>query len=385
VWFTTRTNKKNVVEYTPLSPRDCSLLNGGLTTTVQHGRLTVDINTLTATNTYWSTPDIDIKYGNWFELSKDGNTAIPLTPDDCTTCEAVYAAGLTSDVTCGFAVGGELTDSRKIVITDSAVEGEGGKQTMKIRSPNSFFTPDVRLQRGYSPYVVPGVSDEDALGPLSSVIFVIHGIGETLWSREDNSMPSLVQQCDKLRIDTHKKLVEDWRRCGGEGKSPGRVEVLPIEWYNNLHSNNTELCKTLSAITIKSIPLLRTIANDVVMDVLLYQTPNFCESVLSFVGEAMNEKYEIICNNNEHFKESGAVSIIGHSLGSMYVGEASIVSLSRSNENEDSQLLVLLQRFVAERYLAGSLSVARYRSCSLTLFHQQQQQQHRIRYRRINK
>lgn len=76
--------------------------------------------------------------------------------------------------------------------------------------------------------------------------------------------------------------------------------------------------KSLSAVTIKSVPALRAIANDVVFDVLMYQTPAFCKEVLNCVTSQINDLFVGFQTVHKNFmKEGGRCSIIGHSLGSI--------------------------------------------------------------------
>lgn len=96
---------------------------------------------------------------------------------------------------------------------------------------------------------------------------------------------------------------------------PNRIEFIAIEWFSHIHSASSKLKSSLTASTLESIPLLRNIANDVVFDVLMYLTPEFCEKVLGIVTDQ-------ICNFYQGFNEvhpdfDGTCSIIGHSLGTV--------------------------------------------------------------------
>ena len=63
---------------------------------------------------------------------------------------------------------------------------------------------------------------------------------------------------------------------------------------------------------------MRQIANEVVLDVLLYLTPAFRQRILSFVCHKINKIYHQFCENNPSFVESGGkCSFIGHSLGTV--------------------------------------------------------------------
>eukprot|EP00978_Attheya_sp_CCMP212_P003395 scaffold7002_cov50-Attheya_sp.AAC.2 len=99
---------------------------------------------------------------------------------------------------------------------------------------------------------------------------------------------------------------------------PDRIELLPIEWYDKIHSSSNAIMKTLKGTTLQSIPALRAIANDVVFDVLMYLTPEFCQAVLECVTDQINELYVKFKAIHTHFEsQNGKCSLIGHSLGSV--------------------------------------------------------------------
>jgi hypothetical protein len=61
---------------------------------------------------------------------------------------------------------------------------------------------------------------------------------------------------------------------------PDRIEFIPIEWYDRVHSSSSSLSRSLNSVTLPTIQALRGIANEAVFDVLLYMTPSFCGAVL---------------------------------------------------------------------------------------------------------
>lgn len=56
-----------------------------------------------------------------------------------------------------------------------------------------------------------------------------------------------------------------------------RVEVLPIPWHGDLHSEESGIDEKLKSITLESIPKLRHFTNDTLLDVLFYTSPVFCQ------------------------------------------------------------------------------------------------------------
>ena len=101
---------------------------------------------------------------------------------------------------------------------------------------------------------------------------------------------------------------------------PDRIEFIPIEWYDRIHSSSNSLSKSLQSITLPSIPALRGIANEAVFDVLMYITPSFCEPVLETVTSQINTSYEKFLEVHPTFlSEGGKCHLAGHSLGSVIV------------------------------------------------------------------
>lgn len=178
------------------------------------------------------------------------------------------------------------------------------------------------LQRGYGPYMILGADDEETLGDVAHVIFLIHGIGEDVWRRDSFiAFPSWVETAQQLRRSANKLLVERWRdQCMRRTTShlptpPGRFEYLPIEWHDELHHENRAWVQTLKSTTLPTIPTIRAIANDVILDVLFYMTPSFGYAVLNGVTQQIDEQYKQFLSIHPGYK--GTWSLVGHSLGSV--------------------------------------------------------------------
>jgi hypothetical protein len=95
------------------------------------------------------------------------------------------------------------------------------------------------------------------------------------------------------------------------------------------------LMRSLKATTLTTIPALREIANDVIFDVLMYLTPNFCYDVLECVTDQIISVYEIFKNTNPDFASSGGkCSLMGHSLGCVIIWDLlSILDDSKQKSN----------------------------------------------------
>lgn len=94
-----------------------------------------------------------------------------------------------------------------------------------------------------------------------------------------------------------------------------RVEILPISWHTELHSEEFGIDEKLKLITLESIPKLRSFANETLLDILFYSSPVFCQHIMDIVSNTMNKVYSIFKKRNPGY--SGGVSLGGHSLGSL--------------------------------------------------------------------
>jgi hypothetical protein len=137
---------------------------------------------------------------------------------------------------------------------------------------------------------------------------------------------------DKMRRGVQEKQVEGWEES--KGPCPDRIEFIPIEWYDKLHDSSTSLMRSLRATTLQTIPALRSIANDVILDVLLYMTPAFCEATLECVTSQLTELYHKFLHVYPDFlSKGGTISLMGHSLGSVIVWD--LLSILKETETKD--------------------------------------------------
>ena len=129
-------------------------------------------------------------------------------------------------------------------------------------------------------------------------------------------------------------------------KTNCRVQVLPVQWRQEIQFGaskegtsqvferdigdisdedlpDTENA-TLKDITVESLAPIRSLISDgtnlsellitVLLDILLYYTPQFRERMVYAVTKEMNRIYKLFCARNPTF--NGRVSFVGHSLGS---------------------------------------------------------------------
>ena len=111
------------------------------------------------------------------------------------------------------------------------------------------------------------------------------------------------------------QLVQSHYRTACDHGTVNRIEVLPISWHANLHSEATGIDKKLQAITLTSIPKLRHFTNDTLLDILFYTSPIYCQTIMQVVGAEMNRLHALFKERNSNFE--GNVYLGGHSLGSL--------------------------------------------------------------------
>ena len=52
--------------------------------------------------------------------------------------------------------------------------------------------------------------EEEMLGPIHHVVFVVHGIGENWFSKDKST--SMVDQLDQVRLVFQKRQITDWKK-----------------------------------------------------------------------------------------------------------------------------------------------------------------------------
>lgn len=347
VWFSIEEGHGEV--WKPLRRKDCVAINNSERDEVliEGGRAVVDLKNLIMSFNFYRKPCRRVKAAIWFERLGSGSNnkpykLLPLSKLDEAKVEQLYQRSYEATQLVNTNSDDQPSSSRerlveimkeKVILEDEMYEVvltmSGTTLCLKKRPRNKLqaaisLEMPTKLLRGYGPYYVEGESEEIMLGPVSHLYFVIHGIGEAMWSREDSSIPSMVEEMENVRIAMHKKQFSEWRKTCRRLKKgqrvpppPNRIEFIPIEWYDKIHSSSSDLKKTLVNSTLETIPVLRGLANDVVFDVLTYQTPEYCQLVLTHVTKQITELYANFLKLHPHFQENGSVSIIGHSLGSV--------------------------------------------------------------------
>eukprot|EP00804_Cyclotella_cryptica_P010135 CCRYP_018498-RB/>CCRYP_018498-RB protein AED:0.40 eAED:0.40 QI:216/0.6/0.66/1/1/1/6/0/631 len=335
IWLT---RAKDGDVWKPLRKIDCKALNEsrGEEVLIEGGRATADPKNGTIRFNFVNRPPTKLMPATWFtkeEKSSKEFVLQPLPEVDSWQVELLYQNAVQASSALGEGIDDILKEE---VILESdpgfkvVVWRAGSVLSMKKRPKTSrlFSFGEVQhtLQRGYGQYTIEGEDDENALGPVTHAVFVIHGIGEAMWAKEEVNMMTTYDELNLLRATFNKKKVASWRdeckKCEKQKQKlpepPNRVEFIPIEWYDKVRSPSHALMTSLNAVTLRSIPALRSIANDVIFDVLMYLTPEFCGALQHFSEDPSNV-----------YSERGKFSLIGHSLGSVIAWD--VLSILKDN------------------------------------------------------
>ncbi|EEQ35076.1 hypothetical protein McanMca71_001735 [Microsporum canis] len=165
---------------------------------------------------------------------------------------------------------------------------------------------------------------EDKRQDVSDLVLVIHGIGQKLSERVESF--HFTHAINAFRKDVNAELSSDavWphMRPGQEN-----IMVLPVNWRTTLSLEGTEGSTpaaedphannfSLKDITPDTIPGVRNLISDVMLDIPYYLSHHKQKMVHAVVREA-NRIYRLWCQNNPGFQSRGRVHIIAHSLGTV--------------------------------------------------------------------
>lgn len=157
-------------------------------------------------------------------------------------------------------------------------------------------------------------------GKVTDLFLVIHGIGQKLSERVEsfhfthaiNSFRRMLNV--ELRNETVRPHLRD----------DVGIMVLPINWRHNLtfedgidgsaSGEDTSNLFSLNDITPPTIPAVRNLIGDVMLDIPYYLSHHKDKMVKAVIAEA-NRVYGLWCTNNPGFEKQGRVHIIAHSLG----------------------------------------------------------------------
>ncbi|ETN65443.1 hypothetical protein AND_002779 [Anopheles darlingi] len=323
-WFYRREVEGKVI-WSPFTMADSMALEDGLTletsrTDAQRetsapvivhtdgGRYDVSIRDRTRTPVYWKGTANEVRRCSWFYKNVDSRF-VPYEEEVADLLESVYKEAATT---------GEW--HRRVTIPNGETVVFHGPSVivhfLQTQNPDTWGSgnspvpsttnrPRV-VKRGIDEFNI----DDDEPEKIDHLMFMVHGIGEAC----DLRFRRVEEVVDEFR-SISAQLVQSHYRSAFDRSEIGRVEILPISWHDDLHSEESGVDEKLKSITLDSIPKLRHFTNDTLLDVLFYTSPMFCQSIIDAVGNSLNRLYTLFCQRNPSF--AGGVSLAGHSLGSL--------------------------------------------------------------------
>ncbi|KAF3842361.1 hypothetical protein F7725_024312 [Dissostichus mawsoni] len=137
---------------------------------------------------------------------------------------------------------------------------------------------------------------QTVLPSVDHLVFMVHGIGPVC----DLRFRSMVECVDDFRSVSLKLLHSHFKKNLDE-QTISRVEFLPVQ--------------RIKKITLPSTGRLRHFTNETLLDVLFYNSPTYCQTIMDTVSHEINRLYALFMQRNPNYR--GRISVAGHSLGSL--------------------------------------------------------------------
>ncbi|CAO2583535.1 SEC23-interacting protein [Lemmus lemmus] len=271
------------------------------------GRYDVYLYDRVRKSVYWEEEPAEVRRCTWFYKGDTDSRFIPYTEEFSEKLEAEYKKAVTTNQwhrRLEFPSGETIVMHNPKVIVQfqpSSVPDEWGT------TQDGQTRPRV-VKRG-----IDDSLDEIPDGEMPQVdhlVFMVHGIGPVC----DLRFRSIIECVDDFRVVSLKLLQTHFKRSVEEGKV-SRVEFLPVHWHSALGGHATGVDRNIKKITLPSIGRFRHFTNDTLLDVLFYNSPTYCQSIVQKVGVEINRLHSLFLSRNPNFK--GKVSVAGHSLGSL--------------------------------------------------------------------
>lgn len=357
-WF----YKKNVEDtkeiWIPFSKRDSKALEEAYMSdkptpeqivSTDGGRFDVNIELRIKTPVYWKGEPIEARRCSWFYKASTSAKYLPYQEHIAANLEAEYKncfetkkwhkrIELPNRDTI------VLHSHDVIVLFPPSIPAEDWNQTPIQERPRL-------VRRGVEGFDIEEGEPDD----VDHLLFMVHGIGSVC----DLKFRTVYEVVDVFR-NTSLQLLRAHYQSSCENGSANRLEVLPISWHDELHSEDTGVDKRLKSITLESMSTLREFTNDTLLDILFYTSPLYCQKIVSTVGNELNRLFEVFKKRNPTFK--GRISLCGHSLGSLILFD--LLSHQQTpemdpNDKSNASQEVKHDRRISYMYGAAGAGIAR--------------------------
>lgn len=171
-------------------------------------------------------------------------------------------------------------------------------------------------------YLDPSFADSER-PEVTDLVLVIHGIGQKLSERMESY--HFTHAMNAFRREANVELGTDVVKVNLR-PDMGGVMILPVNWRLTLsfeeggYRDEDEEAQneyTLKDITPISLPSVRGVVSDVLLDIPFYLSKEHNPKMLAAVTREANRIYRLWCSNNPGFEKTGRVHLIAHSLGSV--------------------------------------------------------------------
>ncbi|XP_066549114.1 SEC23-interacting protein [Amia ocellicauda] len=285
------------------------------------GRYDIQLYDRMRTAVYWEEEPSEVRRCTWFYKGDTDSRFIPYSEEFSEKLEGEYKKAVTTNQ---WHRRLEFPTGETIVMHNPKVIVQFQPSAM----PDEWGTTQDGQTR---PRVVKRGIDDDhdeipdgELPQVDHLVFMVHGIGPVC----DLRFRTMVECVDDFR-SVSLKLLQSHFRKPQEERAISRVEFLPVQWHMALHGDATGVDRRIKKITLPSTGRLRHFTNETLLDVLFYNSPTYCQTIMDKVALEINRLYALFLTRNPDFK--GGVSVSGHSLGSLILFDL------LSNQKDKSQ------------------------------------------------
>uniref|UniRef100_A0A8D3D1Z4 SEC23 interacting protein n=1 Tax=Scophthalmus maximus TaxID=52904 RepID=A0A8D3D1Z4_SCOMX len=272
------------------------------------GRYDVQLYDRMRTAVFWEEEPTEVRRCSWFYKGDTDSRFIPYSEEFSDKLEAEYKKAVSTNQ---WHRRLEFPSGETIVMHNPKVI----VQFQPSSIPDEWGTTQDGQTR---PRVVKrGVDDDHDEVPDGSetplvdhLVFMVHGIGPVC----DLRFRSMVECVDDFRSVSLKLLHSHFQKSVDE-HAISRVEFLPVQWHTSLHGDATGVDRRIKKITLPSTGRLRHFTNETLLDVLFYNSPTYCQTIMDTVALEINRLYALFKTRNPDYR--GGMSVAGHSLGSL--------------------------------------------------------------------
>ncbi|AWP14327.1 putative SEC23-interacting protein [Scophthalmus maximus] len=271
------------------------------------GRYDVQLYDRMRTAVFWEEEPTEVRRCSWFYKGDTDSRFIPYSEEFSDKLEAEYKKAVSTNQ---WHRRLEFPSGETIVMHNPKVI----VQFQPSSIPDEWGTTQDGQTR---PRVVKRGVDDDhdevpdgELPKVDHLVFMVHGIGPVC----DLRFRSMVECVDDFRSVSLKLLHSHFQKSVDE-HAISRVEFLPVQWHTSLHGDATGVDRRIKKITLPSTGRLRHFTNETLLDVLFYNSPTYCQTIMDTVALEINRLYALFKTRNPDYR--GGMSVAGHSLGSL--------------------------------------------------------------------